>query len=137
MKILPHFLVACQLIGTAAIAAERHPIAADVAAKLGGAEQPFVLLVELRVDADQADALIEAMANPTKQTAKEPGNVLYNLSQDSEKPGRFVLYEEWKDVAALDSHLKQPYLVKLLADFDRLLSEPPKLTVLRPIPVNK
>ncbi|MEO0531171.1 MAG: putative quinol monooxygenase [Planctomycetota bacterium] len=110
-----------------------HPIAADVSLKLDDPERPFVMLVQLKVPAGQGDALVEAMKVPTRETAKEPGNFAYQLSQDTERPDHYVLYEVWENVAALDSHLRQPYLNDLLAAFEKVLAEPPKVTVLKPV----
>lgn len=110
-----------------------HPLAADVAGKLDDAERSFVMLVQLQVRPGQNAALVEAMKTPTRETTKEPGNSAYQLSQDTERPNHYVLYEVWQNVAALDSHLTQPYLVELLTAFDNVLAEPPKVTVLKPV----
>ena len=112
-----------------------HPFAATVGEQLADPSQPFVLLVNFSVKADQVDAFIEAAAEPRRETAKEPGNVSYALSQSVETPTDFVLYEHWESVAALDFHLKQPYLTKLLGSFETTLAEPPKLTVSTPVPL--
>lgn len=128
----------CLLVSLAAAstgAAEpRHPIAAGVASDLADPESEFVMVVRFRAKPDQADALIQAMAEPLAATAKEPGNLAYDLSRDIKKPGQFVLYEHWRDVDALDAHLKQPYLDKLLGVFGDLLAEPPEVSVYVPIP---
>lgn len=109
-----------------------HPFAVEVSAKLPDAEQPFVMIVDLKVRSGQAEALVAAMTKPTLETLKEPGNAAYELSKSVEQADTFVLYEKWQNVSALDAHLKQPYLTELLAAFDKLLAEPPKLTVLTP-----
>lgn len=124
--------IAC--LGSLASAGEPlHPIAAGVASQLADADQPFVMVVELLAKPDAADALIEAMADPTEQTLKEPGNLAYDLSRQTADASRFVLYEHWKNVAALDAHLGQPYLEKLLKDFDVVLAEPPEVNVYVPV----
>lgn len=121
------------LAGVGSAAEPLHPIAADVASQLPVADQPFVMVVEFLTKPAAADALIDAMADPTAQTLKEPGNLAYDLSRQTKDPRRFVLYEHWKDIAALDAHLRQPYLTKLLKDFDAVLAEPPTVRVYVPV----
>lgn len=108
-----------------------HPIAAEVAEQLADPDQPFTLIVNFVVH--DADRFVAVMSNPVVQTAKEKGNVNYRLCQSFEKPTEFTLFEQWRDLAALDSHLKQPYLAKLVKDFEETLAAPPKLTVLKTI----
>lgn len=110
-----------------------HPIAAEVQSKLADPDQPFVMVVELTVGDGGGKPLIEAIGTATRRTVKEPGNLDYRLSRNVEDPNEFVLYERWSNIAALDSHLKQPYLTKLLNAFEGLLSEPPEVEVHVPI----
>lgn len=125
---------ACGL-ATPALADEGlHPFAAEIAGKVADPEQPFILVVEFVTKEGEAEAFLANAAEPRRETAKEPGNVAYELSRSVEDPAKFLLYEHWKSVAALDSHLKQPYLTKLLASFEATLAEPPKLTVFTPSP---
>ncbi|MEN0111304.1 MAG: putative quinol monooxygenase [Planctomycetota bacterium] len=138
-----HFLasLACVAWGFAAAtpstadeAAELHPIAAGVAERLGDAAGgEFVMVVLLEVPEGGADALIAAMDAPTRGTLAEPGNLAYALSRDADNPQRFLLYERWRNVAALDAHLRQPYLVALLKQFADVLAKPPGVTVYAPI----
>ena len=108
-----------------------HPIAAEVAEQLANPDRPFTLIVNFVVH--DADRFVAVMSDPVVQTAKEKGNVNYRLCQSFEKPAEFTLFEQWRDLAALDSHLKQPYLAKLVKDFEETLAAPPKLTVLKTI----
>ncbi len=112
-----------------------HPIAAEVAKQLADPGQPFTLIVEF-VARDQ-HGFVAVMTDPIRQTAKEKGNAAYRLSQSLEEPTEFTLYEQWRDLAALDSHLKQPYLVKLVKDFEEALAAPPKLTVHKTVNVDE
>ncbi|MEN1680424.1 MAG: putative quinol monooxygenase [Planctomycetota bacterium] len=121
----------------AAAAEELHPIAADTASQLDDTEKPFVLVVDFTVPANNTDAFIKAVLKARRATVKEPGNVAYQLSRDAKDATHFLLYERWKSVAALDFHLKQPYLVELLAEFEELLPEGPKVTVMKPVKAMK
>lgn len=130
-------LALTSLLTSAARADEEplHPIAAEVAKQLADPDQPFTLIVNFVVQ--DADMFIAVMTDPIVQTAKEEGNINYRLSQSLEEPTEFTLYEQWRDLAALDRHLKQPYLVKLVKDFEEALAAPPKLTVQKTIQVGE
>jgi quinol monooxygenase YgiN len=41
---------------------------------------------------------------------REPGCLRYELYQDIDKEGDFILLECWRDQAALDEHIAKPYL---------------------------
>lgn len=62
-------------------------------------------------------------------TRKEKGNIGYTLHEEIGNPGSFVIYETWKDQAALDFHMEQHYLKKLLEDASKLLKEDIKGTL--------
>ena len=56
------------------------------------------------------------------ETAREEGNICYVVHEVADAPGQFIIYEKWKDRAALDFHMNQPYLVAFLAREEELLS---------------
>src|SRR5262249_42250414 len=39
----------------------------------------------------------------------EPGTVRFDLYEDEEQPGRFILLEAYADEAAFDAHMRGPY----------------------------
>lgn len=115
------------------IAEELHPVAKLSAERLADPDATFVMIVEFKVHPDSGPAFLEAFKEPRIETAKESGNLAYELSRHPSDPSRYLLYEKWVNVAALDSHLKQPYLVKLGEAFGDLLAEPPKLSHYHPV----
>ena len=42
-------------------------------------------------------------------TEKEPGNIQFSISQSTEVPLNFTLWERWVDLQALHDHLSAPY----------------------------
>ena len=66
-------------------------------------------------------------------TRREPGNVFYVLHEAVADPNGFIIYERWKDQAALDLHMAQPYLKSFLKDSTGLLQAPVKGTVCREV----
>ncbi|MGO7180673.1 putative quinol monooxygenase [Rhizobium brockwellii] len=55
---------------------------------------------------DELEALLRGMAAPSRA---EPGNLRYDLWQDTETPGRFVLDEMYTDAEANSSHRASPH----------------------------
>jgi quinol monooxygenase YgiN len=60
----------------------------------------------------------------TENTHKESGNLNYNLHISDTDDSLFIIYENWKDQAALDNHMAQPYLKDFLSKQDDLLEKP-------------
>lgn len=128
--IIATLLLAPAVCAPTALAADLHPIAQEVSGKLPDAKSPFLLIVNFTTtDKAAAGELIEAFKEPVVKTRKEPGNLGYVLSQDAADPTKLMVHEQWKSLDALDSHLKQPYLVELLAALGPVLAEPPALSV--------
>ena len=57
-------------------------------------------------------------------TSKEIGNINYILHSTDKDDTLFIIYENWKDQAALDKHMAQPYLIEFLSKTDELLQCP-------------
>jgi quinol monooxygenase YgiN len=66
----------------------------------------------------------EELKHLEAMTRKEKGNINYDLHVSNADDGLFILYENWKDQAALDNHMSQPYLKSFLGKTEALL-EPP------------
>ena len=77
---------------------------------------------------------MDPVAEPRAETVKESGNLAYALSRSATDSEVFFLYEHWKSVADLESHLNQPYLVRLGAALETIRDEPPKLDFYTPVP---
>jgi quinol monooxygenase YgiN len=50
---------------------------------------------------DEAEALLQALRNGSRA---EPGCITFDVARSLEDPNVFVLFEEWKDQAALEVH---------------------------------
>ena len=66
----------------------------------------------------------EELKQLAAMTRKEKGNINYDLHVSNADDGLFILYENWKDQAALDSHMNQPYLKSFLGKTEELLERP-------------
>ena len=61
-----------------------------------------------------------ATAKVAEKTRDEDGCYTYAFYEDVEVPGRFRVYEEWRDEAALAAHLATPHIADFRATLGRL-----------------
>ncbi len=54
----------------------------------------------------------------------EPGNITFNVHKILGTERNYVLYEVWRNEAAVHSHFARPYTVALFSMFDRNLARP-------------
>jgi Antibiotic biosynthesis monooxygenase len=54
----------------------------------------------------------------------EPGNITFNVHKVMGTERSYVLYEIWRNEAAVNSHFARPYTVALFSMFDRNLARP-------------
>jgi quinol monooxygenase YgiN len=63
--------------------------------------------------ADRADEAARLLAELRDYTVKEDGCLGYEVSRGNEDPNTFVLYEKWRDQAALDAHFEMEHFKRL------------------------
>jgi len=107
-----------------------HPLAQEVANQLGEHQGEFRMLVRFQVRNEHGPQLLTAFEVPLTETRIEEGNLDYRVVRLATSQETFLVLEHWRDLAALDAHLKQPYLEKLLGDLESILAEPPAVDVL-------
>jgi quinol monooxygenase YgiN len=99
-------------------------------------DQPFQLLVRIRLKPGTEEKFAAEAAKAAKASATEPGCESYTFYDDLEQPGTVILFEKWKNTAALKSHFEQPYtaaLLKRLAD----IGAEPTIQLLGPLAAQK
>ena len=68
-----------------------------------------ILKVDMLVKAGTVDKCKEYLRALRQRSRKEPGCLMYVGHQSTSDPHRFLLYEQYKDHAALDAHRSAPY----------------------------
>lgn len=63
-----------------------------------------VTLVQVQVKTEFIDAFINATRLNHEASIAEPGNLRFDVLQQSDDPGRFILYEAYLDAAAAAAH---------------------------------
>jgi quinol monooxygenase YgiN len=59
--------------------------------------------------AEEAAGLLRPLRDGSRS---EPGCITFDVARSNDDPNVFVLYEEWRDQAALDEHYKTPHFEK-------------------------
>lgn len=95
-------------------AQEENPIVTFVKSKMKDKTKPFSITVAFKVKAGQEKAFAEAFGPAIAATRKEQGVIAYCLNQEVDEPAVFVMYEAFKNVAAIESHAKSKHVEELL-----------------------
>jgi quinol monooxygenase YgiN len=113
-------LLALAGVFPAARGADDHPAVALVKSKVKDPARPFALFVTIKAKAGQEKELEAAFAPCIAATKKEAGCLAYELNRDPDEPTTYVMFEKFKNVAALEAHLKQDHTTKLLKALEPL-----------------
>jgi quinol monooxygenase YgiN len=121
------------LAGNAPAQEKPHPVAVMVKAALKDPDAPFTLLVRFQAKEGAGEKLEAAFATAAKATRQEKGCLAYQLNRDVKMPTRYVVYERWQNLAALEAHLKSAHITTLLAEINEIRATPPEAEVLIPV----
>jgi autoinducer 2-degrading protein len=64
----------------------------------------LVLSVSIHVKPEHVEEFIPATLANARGSRSEPGNLRYDVLRDEEDPNHFLLYEVYRDAAALEAH---------------------------------
>jgi quinol monooxygenase YgiN len=96
-------------------------------------ECAFSLMMRLSMKADAGEKVAAAFAEAQGPTLAEPGAITFQLNRTTAEPDRFVIYERWRSLDDLDSHLRMPHTTRLREIFESCLAAPPEMHVLTPV----
>jgi len=81
----------------------------------------YVVVAKWTAKPGEEEAVASALARLIEPTRAEPGNLLYEVNRDPERPGVFLLYEQYADAEAYAAHGASPHFQEHgAANFDRL-----------------
>lgn len=72
----------------------------------------IVTLVNVYVKPEFVNAFIEATRVNHENSVKEPGNLRFDILQDAQDPGKFVLYESYKSEQDVAAHKETAHYFK-------------------------
>jgi quinol monooxygenase YgiN len=93
---------------------------------------PLSLLVRFGVRDWDRDTVKSAFRHARTGTLDEPGCLVFELNEDPQNPGRFLVYERWGSLADLEAHLRNDNTAELRTLFHRLIVDGPEFQVLLP-----
>jgi autoinducer 2-degrading protein len=64
----------------------------------------FIACVHVHVKPDNRESFIAASLENARNTIQEPGNLRFDVLQQSDDPNRFLLYEVYRDEAGAKAH---------------------------------
>ena len=89
-----------------------------------GDEEQVDLIVTFEVKDGMQDKFLEQFQKSIGLSRPEDGNIAYHLHKIQDDQTHFVLYERWKNQAALDLHFEKPYTIELFDVFNATLTKP-------------
>lgn len=92
---------------------------------MSGSASGYVILVRLRAKAGQERQFAKQMLSAVPMTRSEPGNRQFEFYTDQDDPLNFMLYEEFADEAALQTHRERPEVAANLAAIKPMLDGAP------------
>jgi quinol monooxygenase YgiN len=90
------------------------------------------LLARFAVEEPDRDAIKSAFNRTRSRTLDEPGCQVFELNEDPQQRGHFLVYEKWRSLTDLEAHLRAAHVAGLRALFHRLIVDGPEFQVLIP-----
>lgn len=106
-------------------AEDENPIVTFVKSKVREKDKPFGMTVAFKVKEGSEKAFEEAFKPCLAGTRKEAGCLAYYFNRDAEDPSTFVVFERFKNIAALENHAKSQHVADLLKKITSLLDGEP------------
>lgn len=87
-------------------------------------DSPVDLVVVFKVKAGMQERFIQQFQKSVTKSRPETGNIAFHFHTVEDDNTKFVLYERWRNQAALDFHFEQPYTKELFELFKMALDKP-------------
>jgi quinol monooxygenase YgiN len=84
------------------------------------------IVVKFNVKPDRSERWLDLVADFTKATREESGNLWFDWSRSVEDPNEFVLVEAFNDDGAGD-HVNSTHFKQAMADMPQALAETPRI----------
>ena len=120
----------CVFAGLSAVGQEEpHPIVAQARAELKDPAKPFTLSVRLTLMDGKAEPFEAAFAKAAKLAREEKGCLAYEMNRDAKGTAKYLVYEKWENLAALEAHIKSEHFQALAGEVHEMLDGPPEVEV--------
>lgn len=76
--------------------------------------QPVYVFAKWQVKKGQIEEVLSLLAQVTKATLEEPGNLFYKIHQSLSDANTIVLFEGYSNIAAMEEHRLSPHFQTLV-----------------------
>jgi (4S)-4-hydroxy-5-phosphonooxypentane-2,3-dione isomerase len=83
----------------------------------------YIVNVHVHVQPEHREGFIEAPLDNARNTIREPGNLRFDVLQELDDPNRFVIYEAYRDDAALAAHKASAHYARWAAAVNPWMAE--------------
>jgi (4S)-4-hydroxy-5-phosphonooxypentane-2,3-dione isomerase len=83
----------------------------------------YIVNVHVHVRPEHREGFIEATLDNARNTVQEPGNLRFDVLQQLDDPNRFVIYEVYRDDAALAAHKASAHYARWAAVVNPWMAE--------------
>jgi (4S)-4-hydroxy-5-phosphonooxypentane-2,3-dione isomerase len=84
----------------------------------------FVVCVHIHVKPEHRAAFVDASLDNARNTVQEPGNLRFDVLQRPDDPNRFMLYEVYRDAAAMKAHKETSHYARWAEAVAPWMAEP-------------
>jgi autoinducer 2-degrading protein len=126
-------LILCAVAVVAVLVLVSARSSAQGTAKNVGQEGAVCLNVMYTIQAGHEDEAVDDLRKLAAETRKEPGNALFLIHRSVEDPRKFLIYEQYRSQAALDTHLAKEYFQRYSVNGLRKIAESRGAGTYRPL----
>ena len=87
----------------------------------------MIVVAKLKAKVGEETNMEEALRGMVAKVAQEEGTLTYTLHRAQQDPSVFVLYEKYRDAAALKAHSSTPYFKELFGALKPMLDGAPEI----------
>jgi quinol monooxygenase YgiN len=86
-----------------------------------------IVIARFRPRPDRLDELLAVLEDVQAASRADDGCLNYDYSRNITDELSFIAVEEWRDMEALESHLRTPHVARLIAALPEHAAEPPQI----------
>ena len=93
-------------------------------------EYPKIIAAKIFIKPEKIREFLGLFKGMTENTLKEPGCTGYQLYQNPYTPTQFLVFETYKNQAAIDAHFAAPYFKEFGDKISMLVSQPTEIRII-------
>ncbi len=86
-----------------------------------------IVIARVRPRPDMRAELTALLEEVQEASRRDDGCVNYGYYAEITDPDSLIAVEEWRDIAALEAHLRQPHVLRLVEALPGMIAEPPTI----------